>query len=72
MCELTRHLLFPPVPLPLPPGSQHYSAERMSLVLLGGESLDTLQAWVQEAFAGLPSGKGPRPSFGAAGMPFKV
>eukprot|EP00884_Botryococcus_braunii_P020235 jgi/Botrbrau1/6896/Bobra.67_3s0015.1 len=49
----------------------HYSAERMSLVLLGGESLDTLEAWARELFSAVPAGAGPRPSFSHAGEPYK-
>ena len=62
-------LLIAPLPRLL---RRHYSAERMSLVLLGGESLEELQSWVEAAFSGLPTGKGPRPDFSSAGMPFKV
>ncbi|MEW5302568.1 MAG: hypothetical protein WDW38_002287 [Sanguina aurantia] len=50
---------------------QQYCAERMSLVVLGGESLDALQAMVSEAFTGLPTGLGPRPSFAGIGPPFQ-
>lgn len=32
----------------------HYSANRMKLVVLGQESLDELQKWVEELFAGVP------------------
>jgi nardilysin len=49
----------------------HYSAERMSLVVLGGESLDTLASWVTEIFANLPVGKGPRVTFEGSGGPFE-
>lgn len=42
---------------------RQYSAERMCLVLLGGQELDTLEGWVREMFSGLPCGQGPRPSF---------
>ena len=41
-------------------------------MLLGGESLEELQGWVEELFKGLPVGKGDRPCFASAGMPFKV
>ena len=51
---------------------QHYSAERMSLVVLGGQPLDELQDWVTDLFSSVPSGKGPRPTFFDAGMPYKV
>jgi hypothetical protein len=44
----------------------------MSLVLLGGEALDVLEGWVRDIFTGLPTGKGPRPSFKDMGLPFKV
>jgi hypothetical protein len=52
--------------------SKQYSAERMSLVVLGGEDLDTQEQRVRALFGGLPHGKGPRPSFKEAGMPYKV
>jgi hypothetical protein len=51
---------------------QHYSAERMSLVVLGGEDLDTQEQRVRALFGALPNGRGPRPSFKEAGMPYKV
>ncbi|OWY45956.1 LuxS/MPP-like metallohydrolase [Alternaria alternata] len=35
--------------------STHYSANRMKLVVLGRESLDTLEAWVEEIFAKVPN-----------------
>ena len=49
-----------------------YSAERMNLVLLGGEPLDTLQAWAEELFSAVPGGRGPSPTFHDAGFPFEV
>ncbi|GAB4823775.1 hypothetical protein N2152v2_010821 [Parachlorella kessleri] len=48
-----------------------YSAERMRLVILGGEPLDTLQGWAEELFSGVPAGKGPAPDFQGAGFPFE-
>lgn len=33
--------------------AEHYSANRMKLVVLGRESLDTLESWVAELFAGV-------------------
>ncbi|CAG5187394.1 uncharacterized protein ALTATR162_LOCUS11707 [Alternaria atra] len=33
----------------------HYSANRMKLVVLGRESLDTLEAWVEQIFARVPN-----------------
>jgi insulysin len=35
--------------------SSNYSANRMKLVVLGRESLDTLEAWVEEVFAEVPN-----------------
>ncbi|KAH8732027.1 Metalloenzyme, LuxS/M16 peptidase-like protein [Phaeosphaeriaceae sp. PMI808] len=35
--------------------STHYSANRMKLVVLGRESLDTLEEWVEEVFAKVPN-----------------
>ena len=32
----------------------HYGAERMTLVLLGGQSLDELEGWAKELFAATP------------------
>ncbi|KAL3144870.1 hypothetical protein ABBQ38_001970 [Trebouxia sp. C0009 RCD-2024] len=50
---------------------QQYSAERMSLVVLGGQPLEELQHWVTDLFSSVPSGKGPRPTYFDAGMPYK-
>ena len=50
----------------------NYSAERMVLVLLGGEPLETLEQWVRELFLGVPSGRGPRPAFSHLGRPYMV
>ncbi|KAL4440115.1 hypothetical protein ABPG75_003116 [Micractinium tetrahymenae] len=50
---------------------EQYSAERMNLVVLGGEDLDTLQQWVEELFSGVPGGRGPRPQYGSAGPPYE-
>ncbi|KAK9808961.1 hypothetical protein WJX72_007074 [[Myrmecia] bisecta] len=50
---------------------QQYSAERMALVVLGGQPLEELEGWVQELFAAVPSGKGARPSYASAGLPFQ-
>lgn len=33
---------------------QHYSADRMGLVIIGNESTDTLQAWAEELFSPVP------------------
>lgn len=49
-----------------------YSAERMSLVVAGGQSLDELQGWVSSLFAEIPSGKGARPVFDHCPRPFEV
>ncbi len=51
---------------------QHYSAERMSLVVLGGQDLDALAGAVQRLFSAVQAGRGPRPEFSSAGRPFKV
>ena len=51
---------------------QHYSADRMSLVVMGGESLDQLEGWVRELFTPVSSGQLQRPTFFGAGMPFEV
>jgi nardilysin len=51
---------------------QQYSAERMALVVLGGQPLEELEEWVGELFGGVPGGLGPRPSFSGQGMPFQV
>ena len=42
----------------------------MNLVVLGGEPLDELEAWVRELFSSVPGGRGSRPHFGDEGMPF--
>ena len=44
----------------------------MSLVILGGQDLDTLAAWAEELFASVPAGRGPSPDFSAAGLPFQA
>jgi hypothetical protein len=49
-----------------------YSAERMNLVILGGEPLDTLERWAGEMFSGVPGGRGPSPQFHDTGFPFEV
>lgn len=41
-------------------------------MVLGGQPLDKLQHWVTDLFSAVPSGKGPRPTFFDAGMPYKV
>jgi secreted Zn-dependent insulinase-like peptidase len=48
-----------------------YSAERMKLVILGGEPLATLAAWAAELFGGVAGGRGPRPSYAAEGAAFE-
>lgn len=40
--------------------STHYSANKMKLVVLGRESLDTLEEWVEEIFAKVPNKDLPR------------
>lgn len=40
--------------------STHYSANRMKLVVLGRESLDTLEEWVEEIFSKVPNKDLPR------------
>ncbi|KAL0048825.1 hypothetical protein WJX82_000128 [Trebouxia sp. C0006] len=50
---------------------QQYSAERMSLVVLGGQELDELEQWVSDLFSTVPAGKGARPTFFGAGMPYQ-
>ena len=44
----------------------------MCLAVLGGQPLDTLQAWVAELFSSVPSGAGARPAFAHAGLPYEV
>lgn len=51
---------------------QKYSAERMALVVLGGDSLDTLEGWVRQLFAMVPSGKGPKESFKGMPQPYQA
>lgn len=41
-------------------------------MVLGGQPLDELQHWVTDLFSAVPSGKGPRPTYFDAGMPYKV
>ncbi|KAF2191778.1 LuxS/MPP-like metallohydrolase [Zopfia rhizophila CBS 207.26] len=40
--------------------SKHYSANRMKLVILGRESLDTLEEWAEEIFSKVPNKDLPR------------
>lgn len=49
---------------------KQYSAERMALVLVGGQGLDALERAARDCFAGVPSGRGPRPSHASEGYPF--
>ena len=41
-------------------------------MVLGGQGLDELEQWVSDLFSAVPSGKGDRPTFFEAGMPYKV
>ncbi|KAF2113788.1 Metalloenzyme, LuxS/M16 peptidase-like protein [Lophiotrema nucula] len=40
--------------------SEHYSANRMKLVILGREDLDTLEGWAEEIFSQIPNKNLPR------------
>jgi insulysin len=40
--------------------AQHYSANRMKLVVLGREDLDTLEEWIEEIFSKIPNKDLPR------------
>ena len=52
---------------------EQYSAERMTLAVLGAEPLDDLEAWVRELFAGVPSGRsGPPATFQELPPPFEA
>ena len=44
----------------------------MALAVLGGDSLDTLEAWVKELFSQVPSGRGPMKSFADTPAPYRV
>lgn len=51
----------------------HYSADRMSLVVAGGQPLDELQEWVAALFTEVPGGNGgARPTFDHCPRPFEV
>jgi len=58
---------------PYPALLQHYkgqySAERMTLAVLGAEPLDDLEAWVRELFSGVPSGRSGPPAALPQGLP---
>ena len=41
-------------------------------MVLGGQELDELEHWVSDLFSSVPSGKGARPTFFGAGMPYQV
>lgn len=49
---------------------KQYGAERMTLVVLSGESLDIMEDWVKEMFSNVPSGVGPRQKFDHFENPF--
>lgn len=49
----------------------HYSAERMSLAVLGGESLTQLESWIHELFSSISQGLGKAPSFSEQSFPFE-
>ena len=51
---------------------EQYSAERMTLVVLGGQTLEQLQQWVEDLFSAVPSGRGLQPTYFDAGMPYQV
>lgn len=46
-----------------------YSAERMNLVVLGGQPMETLESWVKEKFSAVPSGRGHKPEYAVHGPP---
>ena len=48
-----------------------YSAERMSLVILGSEDLRTLEEWTRDLFGKVPSGLGPPVTFADSPAPFR-
>ena len=56
---------------------QYYVASNMSVVIYGRESLDTLQSWAKESFAGVPAGDKPdltigKPPYSAEGLGVRV
>ena len=52
---------------------EQYSAERMTLAVLGAEPLDELEAWVRELFSGVPAGRaGPPATFHELPPPFEA
>lgn len=44
----------------------------MTLVVLGGQTLDELRQWVEELFSAVPNGRGLQPTYFDAGMPYQV
>ena len=44
----------------------------MTLVVLGGQTLDELEQWVEELFSAVPNGRGLQPTYFDAGMPYQV
>eukprot|EP00512_Aurantiochytrium_limacinum_P014203 CAMPEP_0171572964 /NCGR_PEP_ID=MMETSP0961-20121227/4470_1 /TAXON_ID=87120 /ORGANISM="Aurantiochytrium limacinum, Strain ATCCMYA-1381" /LENGTH=1056 /DNA_ID=CAMNT_0012127979 /DNA_START=31 /DNA_END=3198 /DNA_ORIENTATION=- len=48
---------------------EHYSANRMRLVVLGRESLEQLQEWVTDLFSPIPNTRIPPPSYGSTEGP---
>lgn len=51
---------------------EEYSAERMALALLGGDSIETLEGWVKNLFGQVPAGQGAKASFKGLPRPYKV
>lgn len=49
-----------------------YGADRMSLVVLGGQDLNTLEDWVRQLFSAVPGAKGPRANFSGLPRPYKA
>ena len=41
-------------------------------MVLGGQTLDELEQWVEELFSAVPNGRGLQPTYFDAGMPYQV
>eukprot|EP00050_Salpingoeca_kvevrii_P018328 m.72932 g.72932 ORF g.72932 m.72932 type:complete len:1023 (-) comp8017_c0_seq2:242-3310(-) len=50
--------------------SQHYRANRMSLCVLGYQSIEKLEGWVRELFSSLPGGTEYSNPYAGVGLPF--
>lgn len=48
---------------------EYYSANLMTLVIVGQESVDQLEAWAREFFSGVPNTNANKPTWSETGLP---